>query len=163
MPPYEDFRDTFDGWPRLADDPEPFLSLGLCSPAWLERHLPVLQAASRNAPVAGNALLHRDVRSDNICIRDGEALLIDWNWAAAGNPLIDTVSWLPSLCAEGGPKPDEIVGREAAELAAFVAGYFASQAGLPVIPHAPRVREVQLQQLRVALPWAARALGLPPP
>jgi len=37
------------------------------------------------------------------------------------------------------------------------------QAGQPVIPHAPRVRSVQLDQLRIALPWAARSCGLPPP
>jgi hypothetical protein len=27
----------------------------------------------------------------------------------------------------------------------------------------PRVRVVQRQQLEIALPWAVRALGLPPP
>ena len=35
--------------------------------------------------------------------------------------------------------------------------------GIPPIPQAPRVRDVRLSQLRAALPWAARALGLPPP
>ena len=43
-----------------------------------------------------------------------------------------------------------------------MSGYFAARAGLPVIPNAPRVRAVQLAQLRTALPWAQRALGLPP-
>jgi hypothetical protein len=44
-----------------------------------------------------------------------------------------------------------------------MSGFFAARAGLPPIPTAPHVREVQLAQLRTALPWAARALGLPPP
>ena len=39
----------------------------------------------------------------------------------------------------------------------------AARAGLPGISDAPRVRLVQRQQLQTALPWAARALGLPPP
>jgi hypothetical protein len=52
---------------------------------------------------------------------------------------------------------------DAPEVAAWVAGFFAARAGLPVIPDAPRVRVVQRQQLETALPWAARALGLPPP
>jgi hypothetical protein len=50
-----------------------------------------------------------------------------------------------------------------AELVAYVAGFFASRAGRPVIPHAPLVRQAQLQQLQVALPWAARVLGVGSP
>jgi phosphotransferase family enzyme len=150
-------------WDRVSEDPKPFLSLGLCTPDWLERHLPTLQRAAHTAPLSGGSLVHRDVRSDNICLRSSAALLVDWNWASVGNPLLDLASWLPSLHAEGGPPPEEMLPSGGAEFAALLAGYFAANAGLPVIPHAPRVREVQLQQLRVALPWAARALGLPPP
>ena len=46
---------------------------------------------------------------------------------------------------------------------ALVAGFFASRAGLPIIPEAPRLREVQRVQLEAALPWAAWALGLSAP
>jgi len=42
------------------------------------------------------------------------------------------------------------------------AGFFAARAGLPEISDAPQVRTVQRQQLETALPWAARALDLPP-
>ena len=45
----------------------------------------------------------------------------------------------------------------------LLAGYFASHAVRPEIPEAPHVRTLQLRQARTALPWAARALGLPPP
>ena len=44
-----------------------------------------------------------------------------------------------------------------------MAGFFATRAGLPDIPDAPFVRSFQHRQLRIALPWAARVLGLPPP
>ena len=80
-----------------------------------------------------------------------------------GDPRFDLASWLPSLEAEGGPAPEEILGSPAPELAALLAGYFCSHAGLPPIPEAPHVRELQLRQARTALPWAARELGLPPP
>jgi hypothetical protein len=163
LPKLEDSREAIDGWSRVAEDPEPFLGLGLCNSAWLGRCLPVLREASLNAPLAGANLVHRDIRSDNICIRDGEAILVDWNWAVCGNHLMDCVGWLPSLHAEGGPSPEELAPEGSAELAALIAGYFAANAGLPRIPHAPRVREVQLQQLATALPWAIRSLGLPPP
>jgi thiamine kinase-like enzyme len=120
-----------------------------------------LLAAQDQAPLAGDALVHSDVRSDNICTSGDRALLVDWNWARRGNPRYDIATWLPSLHAEGGPAPEEILPG-AAEFAALLSGYFASRAGLPQIPHAPRVREVQRRQLMVALPWAVRALGLRP-
>jgi hypothetical protein len=47
-----------------------------------------------------------------------------------------------------------------AELAALLAGVWAAVAGRPPPPTAPGVRAVQLAQLRVALPWAARELRL---
>ena len=102
------------------------------------------------------------VRSDNLCLRDGAAVLVDWNWAVVGNPTVDLAGWASSLTSEGGPPP-ESVAPDAPELASLLAGYFAAQAGLPAPAFAPRVRQVQLSQARVALPWAARALGIEEP
>jgi hypothetical protein len=45
-------------------------------------------------------------------------------------------------------------------LAAVLAGFFASRAGLPPPPTAPGVRAFQFAQARVAIPWALRELGL---
>ena len=167
MPPsgvdsLESMRDMLDGWPRIAADPVPFLSLGLCSPEWLEGALSTLSAASAECSLVGDAFLHLDVRSDNLCIRAGRAILVDWNWAAVGNPLIDVVAWLPSLRLEGGPEPWKIVP-DSGGLAALVAGYFSAFAGLPAPATAPNVRGIQKRQAEVALPWAARELGLPLP
>lgn len=153
-------RAELQGWGRVAVQPLPFLALGLVSRGWLERALPVLGAAERVARVAGSSLLHQDVRSDNLCFVDGRAVLVDWNWAVRGNPALDAAFWAPSLAAEGGPLPEEVVGHEPA-LAAAVSGFFASSAGLPANPPPPRVRELQRTQLLHALPWAARALRLP--
>lgn len=150
------------GWADVAGNPAAFLGLGLCSPSWLDAHLGSLVAASADAPVSGTSLLHLDVRSDNLCLRGGRALLVDWNAAAVGNAALDVAFWLPSLSAEGGPAPEAILPSSPA-LAALVAGFFCSRAGGDVIPEAPHVRPLQLQQARIALPWAARALDLPPP
>ena len=79
-----------------------------------------------------------------------------------GNPELDLGFWLPSLTAEGGPRPEAMLPKSP-EMAARVGGFFAARAGLPVLPYAPRVRTVQLQQLRTALPWAARARVPPSP
>jgi phosphotransferase family enzyme len=163
LPRAADSQFDFQGWTEIEDHPASFLSLSLCSKEWLEAALPTLRFATEIAPLDGDALLHFDVRSDNLCVRDGRAVLIDWNFACLGNPLADVAAWLPSLHAEGGPAPDEILPDGAAEMAALLAGYFASRAARPEIPDAPHVRTLQLRQARTALPWAARALGLPPP
>jgi hypothetical protein len=148
------------GWAEVAADPEPFLSLGVCSERWLAGALTALRAAADSAPLDGDRLLHLDVRSDNLCFAGGRTLLVDWNQACVGNELVDVAFWLPSLHDEGGPAPDEVLPDCPPELAGTIAGFFAARAGLPPPATAPRVRPLQLAQLRVALPWAARALGL---
>ena len=98
--------------PGLAGDrrgPRAVPALGLCSDAWLEAALPTLLEAATTAPLEGSALLHFDVRSDNVCFRSGgAAVLVDWNWTSVGNPWLDVAGWLPSLHAEGGPRPEEV-------------------------------------------------------
>lgn len=148
------------GWKDVADNPEPFLSLQLCSESWLDKCLPVLMNAAAMAELKGESLVHNDLRSDNLCFRDGQAIFVDWNWTRIGNSLFDVAAWLPSLHSEGGPLPETILP-DGAEMASFMSGYWASQAGLEPFPNAPRVRPLQLQCLKSALPWAVRALDLP--
>lgn len=148
-------------WATIAADPAPFLALGIADERWLAAALPDLIKQEANCATAGDALTHWDLRSDNICFTDTRAVFIDWNLACLSNPKLDLGFWLPSLAYEGGPLPDEILPA-APEVAAWVAGFFAARAGLPDISDAPRVRLVQRQQLATALPWAVRALALPP-
>lgn len=148
-------------WREVQDDPAPFLSLGLCSRTWLDAALPSLIAVAQRVDLRGDDLVHFDVRSDNICFDGDRVLLIDWNFAARGNAELDIASWLPSLHSEGGPLPEAILP-DAPQWAALIGGFFAVRAGGPPIPGAPRVRELQQSQLRSALPWAVRALNLPP-
>jgi Phosphotransferase enzyme family len=162
LPLMADEREWLNGWELVAEDAEPLLSTGLCSRPWLEQALPTLLETGRTCPLEGDAFLHLDVRSDNLCLRDGRAVFVDWNHAHVGNPLLDIVAWLPSLRLEAGPEPQELVS-DSEGLAALVAGFFASRAGLPPPATAPRVREFQLRQAEVALPWAAGELELPPP
>jgi hypothetical protein len=159
----EPFDKHWGGWLGIADDPQAFLSLGVASLAWLDRNLAPLVEAEEAAPVEGDALLHCDVRSDNLCLRGGRAVLVDWNFAQVGNPALDVAIWLPSLALEGGPAPAQVAPDLPAGLVAMMAGFFAGEAGLPPPEGAPRVRGFQLAQLRVALPWACETLGLEPP
>ena len=159
MASLETYREDFSGWRKVAQDPSALLALGLCSPAWLAASLPALQAAEASVVLAGDDLLHLDLRSDNICFARGQAILVDWNWACTGSGQFDLASWLPSLHAEGGPLPETLLP-DAPEMAAALSGFWAAQAG----SHAPgsRLQALNLMQLQSALPWACRALGLPP-
>ncbi len=168
LPRLADQRAMLASWGRVATDPAPFLSLGLCTHDWLDKALPDLLRAEANAPLDGDDLLHNDVRSDNLCFVSSDtgggerAVLVDWNMAGRGNRKFDIATFLPILHAEGGLAPETVLP-DAPEFAALLAGYWAARAGLPPPPLAPRVRDVQRTQLVSALPWAARALGLPPP
>jgi hypothetical protein len=153
----ETHPDLWERWPTVAADPAPFLSLGLRDEQWLERALPELLAASESAPMDGDDLLHFDVRSDNMCFRDGKAVLVDWNWTCLGNSAADVAAWVPSVTAEGGPPPWRVLPGHG-ELAGLIAGVWASVAGLPPPPTAPNVREVQRGQLAIALDWVDRDL-----
>jgi hypothetical protein len=156
------FAEDASGWAEVARDRAPLLALGLADPGWVDRALPRLVAAEAACVTAGDALCHFDLRSDNLCVVRDRAVFIDWACACRADPRLDVGFWLPSLAAEGGPPPDAILP-DAPEIAAWVSGFFAARAGQPMIPDAPRVREVQRRQLVTALPWVARALGLPPP
>lgn len=152
------FSDLFHRWRIVAEDPAPFLSLGLRSRDWLDARLPELVAGADAAPFDGDALVHMDVRSDNLCTLDGRAVFVDWNWLSVGAPELDRVGWACSLALEGGPPPWELVP-DAPEFAAVLAGVFAATAGLPPPDTAPTVREFQARQLAVALDWVDHELG----
>jgi hypothetical protein len=158
QPVREAFSMLFGRWRTVEEDPEPFLSVGLRSRDWLAQRLPTLIEAADAAPVDGEALVHMDVRSDNLCTVDGRAVLVDWNWLCFGAPELDPVGWACSLALEGGPQPWELVP-DAPEHAAFVAGVFAATAGLPPPDTAPTLREFQARQLAVALDWVDRELA----
>ncbi len=150
---------TEPGWRAVARERTPFLTLGLATEGWLAHSLPSLIAAEAACSTEGDAATHWDLRSDNICFVDGQAIFVDWGEACLSNPKLDLGFWLPSLAHEGGPQPEAILPGEP-EIAAWVSGFFAARAGLPPVPDAPFVRRVQREQAAASLPWVCRALGL---
>src|SRR6478736_211052 len=91
-PVRESFAELFGRWETVAADPEPFLSSGVRDRAWLDRSLDRVVDAAARAPVDGDAVCHFDVRSDNLCFRDGRGVLVDWNWVSLGNPDLDVAA-----------------------------------------------------------------------
>jgi thiamine kinase-like enzyme len=156
-PVRESFAELFDRWRVVESNPSTFLSVGLRDAAWLDRALPVLLAAAETAPVDGDRVCHLDVRSDNLCFREGRAVLVDWNWLSLASPAVDIAAWLPSVRVEGGPPPWDVLPG-AGQVAAWIAGVWAAVVGLPAPATAPQVRDVQGRQLAVALDWIDRDL-----
>jgi hypothetical protein len=148
-------------WRHIRANPSSFLSLGLCTRAWLDMALPVLETAEAAAEFDGSDLLHGDVKSGNVCLLGDRTVLIDWNWAARGSGLLDVATWLPSLHDEGGPAPEMLLTN--APIAAAVTGGLALRATQPPPKQFPQLRVSQNRKLRRALPWACALLGLPVP
>lgn len=143
--------------------------------AWLRHAQPALMACARAAlTIPGpDALLHSDVRSDNLRIVNGRLRLFDWPSTEAGFPEFDLVGFAQSVTVDGGPEPGRVVAWYAERLeprvealdaaVCWLAAFFAHFAWQPEIPELPRLRRFQRQQLAVTLRWAARRLTLPAP
>ena len=156
------YPEPFNGWHEIALDPSAFIAQGWANARWVETALPALVQAEQAVDLSGESLVHTDFRSDNIFFHGERTLLIDWNWACRGNPKFDLISWLPTLHVEGGPSPWSFTLKDK-ELIAMQAGYLARRVSNPPADLNDSIRHLQETQLRSALPWAAKALDLPPP
>jgi hypothetical protein len=138
---------------------------------WLRARLPdvaALESGWRDA-VRGDALVHLDVRSDNVLITDVGAVLVDWPHACIGAPGLDLLVMLPSVALEGGGEPQEVLARTSAlaswdpasidAVVAGLTGYFLDQSRKPDPPGLPTVRAFQRAQGEVTLRWLRTRLG----
>lgn len=153
-------------WALVAENPTVFLKLGVCGPDWLDRNVASLIDAERRIDLRGSSLVHNDVHSGNVCFVGDHAVLLDWAAAARGNPDLDIAFAIVSVLVEGGRLPARQLLADEGAWAARLAGHNAVEASSPLPDWAEpdsTLREVQLLDLRVALPWAARAIGLEPP
>jgi hypothetical protein len=154
-----DADDRHHVWSEVAADPEPFLALGACDRRWFERTAGAL-VATDGCSLAGTALVHGDLRSDNLGIVDGRAIAVDWGAAARGRPDYDRVTFAVTVEDEGAAPVDDVAPDADPQLVGVIAGVYARASASP---HVPAPIRAQLQRyLRVALPWCARRLGLPP-
>jgi aminoglycoside phosphotransferase (APT) family kinase protein len=157
--------DEWAGFRSLAAHPPPGLD------SWVARHLDRLAAVEAEVSTAleGSALVHGDIRADNVLLSAGVAWLVDWPWACAGVPWWDVVTMAPSVAMQGGPAPADLLrlagvdGDPAAVTVAVTAitGYFLNQSRLPPPPGIPAVRRFQAAQGVIALGWLRERLGWP--
>lgn len=167
----QDMAEDMAGFSRLADDPPADLD------PWARAHLEELCALAGRAPAAltGTALVHSDVRADNLQIRpDGSVVLVDWPWAARGAPWLDTLAVLIDvhlhditaevaqphdvealLAAHTSPATDP---RDLDATLVGLTGYFLDAARQPVPPGLPTLRAFQAAEGRATLDWVRRRL-----
>jgi hypothetical protein len=149
--------DEMAGWPAYWE------SVRVLRPGLPHLDEAAALAARYAEAMAGETVVHTDVRDDNLLLTaDGRALLCDWNWPMLG------AAWLDSLFLLIGPRGDGIdvdaviaghpllavVPAEEVDIVlALITGYFLKSAGDPVPPTSPFIREAQRWQGEVCWEW----------
>lgn len=148
----EQRRALLMGWEDIARTPSDFLDLGLRPPRWLDACLPRLTRLESVAQLDGQHVVHRDLRSDNVCFVGSECRFVDWAGTEIGNWRFDCVALMISIHADA-PTSDVLryLESEDAALLALQAGFLASRTGRPDPYPGSGVREMQRSQLRGAL------------
>jgi aminoglycoside phosphotransferase (APT) family kinase protein len=134
---------------------------------WVRRRLAELaeREAGWAAAAAGTALVHGDLRADNLLLTDGRVVFVDWPWAAIGAPWFDVVAMGPSVVMQS-DDPAAAVTRLERHLAGrgadpedvtavlvAVAGYFLHSCLQAPPPGLPTLRAFQRAQGEAALRW----------
>ena len=158
------FRRTVNGWAIALGRSDDRLD------AWALRNLSRLAELESLAPalVAGDGLVHCDLRADNLLISGDRVYVLDWPWARIGASWVDLVGMAPSVAMQGGPPPSQLFDRLDlrgvpstaidAAVASF-AGYFVVRALEPAPPGLPTLRAFQAAQGRVAEAWLRERTG----
>jgi aminoglycoside phosphotransferase (APT) family kinase protein len=153
------------GWRQLQAARPPGLD------PWSLRHLDVLAELEAAAPaaVAGNTLLHFDIRADNVLLTPERVFFVDWPHACVGAAWVDLIGLAPSVAMQGGPAPEALLARSAlgrgadpgalTAAVAALAGYFTARSLEPPPPGLPTVRAFQAAQGIVARRWLAERTG----
>ena len=167
----DSFRRSLQCWQSLSDSPEELrLELARLDP-WSARNLPKLTDLEAKAPdaVAGDTLLHMDVRADNLLLTANSVRVLDWPHVHVGAPWVDLVLFAPSVRMQGGPPPEELFALHPAyseadrdavtAVVASIAGYFTYQSLLSPPSGLPTVRTFQAAQGVEARQWLRQRTG----
>jgi hypothetical protein len=158
LPTFADRALLLTAWDEVSAD-----SVGV--PDELVDRLPQLLDLQRTARevIAGDRLVHWDARADNILLRDGEAVLLDWAWACRGAGWLDTLLLAMDLRIQGGPDPDAVLATSPVtrdvppeHLAAVVAsmlGFWVDRSRRPAPPGLPTIRAWQAHCGAAAWEW----------
>jgi aminoglycoside phosphotransferase (APT) family kinase protein len=155
----------FTGWRTLAASP----GRDHLDP-WSRTHLDQLAdlEATWAGHAAGDTLLHADIRADNILLTGQGAMVVDWPWACRGAAFTDLVLFAPSVAAQGGPPPAELIASSrtggaasphaVTALVCALAGYLTVSSLRPPPPGLPTIRAFQAAHATIARHWLTQLL-----
>ncbi|MBO0783510.1 MAG: phosphotransferase, partial [Ktedonobacteraceae bacterium] len=171
-----------ENWVQTAQESQEFQKIAALAGTassqalvWFHEISPIIDHAMQQPALRDGtyAILHGDLRSDNLRFIQGQLYLFDWPAIILGRPEWDIVEFAQSVTVEGGPPPEQVMGwygeqfplnTNAVECAlAWWLTFFARRAWQPDIPGLPRLRRFQRQQLGVLVSWAARHWSFPQP
>ncbi|HEX6360285.1 aminoglycoside phosphotransferase family protein [Actinophytocola sp.] len=149
----------FTGWHRIRADPPSTLD------GWTAANLDDLcRLAERGiVALAGDTLVHADIRADNLLIDPhGTVTVVDWPHACRGPAWLDTLMLLFNVRLHGG-RPDLVtVEADRGDLVGVLAGlggFFADAARHPPPVGLPSLREFQQAQADVVVSWLREISG----
>ncbi|MGC4175854.1 phosphotransferase family protein [Demequina sp.] len=167
---HESDESFFTLWRTIAEDPGCVERLSSHGEAgkWALANLDRLVEWGADGAEAseGDALVHGDLRADNILLAGGRAFIVDWPWATRGAAWLDLAGYLPSHEMNGGdacwdvfhahPLSRGVELRHERGIVAALAGYFTVMSTEPPHPALPGLREFQRAQAAPALRWLRR-------
>lgn len=169
LPPLVDrLGEVLSAWRLLTTAPPADLD------PWEAAHLEWLGAVpdrlAAGGWLAGDTLVHGDLRADNLLLgADGSVALVDWAWAARGADWVDTVLFALDAATQGGVDPETLVARsplvaaadpaEVTHLVAAALGMWASGMRGPAPPGLPTLRTFQRHFHDAALGWTRRRVA----
>ncbi len=164
-PPGEDaLAPLMHGWRQFAADGPP-----ADLDAWSLRNLDRLAELEGHwaEAIAGDTLLHADLRPDNMLLTPaGEVLVVDWACACVGAAWVDLVVLLGSVAgldAEAIVRTHPVTRHvRPTSIDAFVcalAGCWEQVCRGPELPRSPHLRRFQARNARLTRTWLARRTG----
>lgn len=168
LPPLEEeLREDVAGFGRIMQDG------WLPADPWVAQNLEELHGLAMDGigALAGDQLVHSDLRSDNILLGDGgEVLLVDWPWASRGAAWYDALTVLveaqifdPALdadaIADSHPIFESVGANAVSEVLAGLAAYYVDAARRPEVPGLPTLRSYHAKQAAATVGWLKARLA----
>jgi hypothetical protein len=155
-----------NGWTVLAEAPPADLD------PWVVAHLDQLREYQQRAKaaVAGESLVHWDIRADNVLITEAGVVFVDWAWAARGARWTDTALAALDLVISGSsvdvdgllsqhPCTRDADPLDVTALLASVTGALTERSRAPVPPGLPTIRDYQRTVAEALTAWLRRRMS----
>ena len=159
----DEFAEDFTGWRDIAGAAS-WPAITSAYPELTGASIDMLATREKRWTDAadGTALVHGDLRLDNMILTADGVRIVDWPNACTGAGWVDLVLMTPSLAIHGvdveqlldeHPLTRVADGEDLDTLLIAAAGYFVSRSLLPPPPAAPAVRDFQRAQAKALLAW----------